>query len=252
MRSNCRRAKKIILLAIILSAVQLLIFAGTSFSTIVGSKHDLTPSGSGFFTFDDNGSPVSPCVFCHTPHHAVSGANPLWNRTIARNTSGFTLYSSSTFEGASYNQTQPQGVTLLCLSCHDGITSLRVVANYNGGQFTFDFALGNTEDQIGDVYFPGGGLGGGANIGGAWSGDESIKDLSDDHPVGFDYTDDLVTADGHLHPPGNISPLKLYNTKLECATCHDVHEEGDEAAGTSPFLRMVNSNSEMCLKCHIK
>lgn len=249
MRSNCRRAKKIILLAIILSAVQLLIFAGTSFSTIVGSKHDLSflTGGAGQF-MSNNEDQV--CIFCHTPHQAIAtdgyGNNlPLWNRSISQ--ADFTLYSSPTFDAGSSGedtQTQPRSMTLLCLSCHDGTSALNVLENY-GNNNPINMVGGY--DQIEDIWTPSFPGYPGANI-----GESANKDLSNDHPVSFVYDSGLVTADGHLHPPDSISPLKLYNSKLECATCHNVHEEGDPVVGTSPFLRMANSNSEMCLKCHIK
>lgn len=241
------KTKKIILLAIILSFVQLLIFSGTSFSGIKFSGHDLTPSGPGQFMYDSGGE---ICIFCHTPHQAIvtddfNNNLPLWNKSLSGIT-GFSLYSSDTFNAGptgTDTQTQPQGVSLLCLSCHDGTSAINVVQNY---PYTFD-PIAGSPTTIGEV--PGLAI----NIG------ESIKDLSNDHPISFVYNNALVTADGGtgLKDPNNIAPLKLFgNNKdmLECATCHNPHEQGIEGlpGSTYPFLRMSNDASAMCIKCHNK
>jgi len=241
------KTKKIILLAIILSFVQLLIFSGTSFSTIVGSGHDLTPTGGGAFIYDTSAAEDQVCIFCHTPHKAIvldsdSNRLPLWNRSISGNEIGFTPYSSSTLNAA---PGQPRSMTLLCLSCHDGTSALNVVQNFQGGPATFGIISGTA--TIGEV--PGLGI----NIG------DSTKDLSNDHPVSFVYdinlrNDDAVNGVFGLNDPATISPLRLFNGRLECATCHNPHEPGTQGlpGSTYPFLRMSNDSSAMCVKCHNK
>ncbi|HET6464782.1 MAG TPA: hypothetical protein VFH55_04125 [Nitrospiria bacterium] len=78
------------------------------------------------------------CVFCHTPHGAnlnAPGATPLWNRTVP-NPGGYTIYGSPNFDGT--NSGQPQGVSLACLSCHDGTIALDSLINMPGsGGFRF-------------------------------------------------------------------------------------------------------------------
>lgn len=85
------------------------------------------------------------CVFCHTPHHSVKndvtfagvmgtlaatsfGEAPLWNRQAkAGNTYvGYGATIGGTTVGA------PGGVTLACLSCHDGVTALDNLVNGPG------------------------------------------------------------------------------------------------------------------------
>ena len=251
----CGKTKKIILLAIIIAALQLLIFSGTSFSLSVtdsNSKHNLSITGP-YFTFS-TGVPDEDevCVYCHTPHGAIvddgSGNKlPLWNRSISGLAAQtFNVYASSTLNAAP--DSQLKGMTLLCMSCHDGVSALNVVQNFRGASpFTFTDLGGG--DQIEDVWNPSMPGYPGANI-----GESAAKDLSNDHPVSFVFDSTLRTADGGvgLNDPTTIAPLRLFNGRLECATCHNPHDQGDELLGTDPFLRMTNLNSDMCLKCHNK
>jgi len=62
-------------------------------------------------------------------------------------------------------------------------------------------------------------------------------DLSNDHPISITYSDFNLN-----YPPDQRLPL--FNNKVECSTCHDVH-------GNGPFLlRISNGGSQMCLTCH--
>lgn len=258
----CSKAKKIILPAIILSALQLLllIFSSTSSSIVQGSKHDLTfLTGSGNFSAVENGEDEI-CIFCHTPHNAIvadadGNRLPLWNRSISGlDAATFSLYRSATFNAGVLEtdaQRQPTGMSLVCLSCHDGVTAINVLQNY-GRQAPIMTGvpadMNSGYDQIQDIWGSGG-----ANIGGAYAANPNIRDLSDDHPVSITYNAGLVAADnGGLKDPGSISPLRLFNDRLECATCHNPHEQGNAVDGTFPFLRTSNINSAMCLKCHNK
>lgn len=81
-------------------------------------------------------------------------------------------------------------------------------------------------------------------------------DLSDDHPVSFVYDETLVAKDKGLYSPsvkdsglgGTISEDLLVNNKMQCTSCHDVHNEN----GYPGLLIMDNTNSELCLTCHNK
>lgn len=138
-------------------------------------------------------------------------------------------------------------MTLLCLSCHDGTSALNVVQNYGGVETTFDPMFGS-DTTFGN--FPN------LNIG------DGNKDLSNDHPVSFVFDSTLRDADKAgsvvfgLNDPSTISPLRLFNGRLECATCHNPHEQDGSPEGAKgpkyPFLRMTNANSEMCITCHNK
>lgn len=188
--------------------------AGSLFGQgITGSAHDF--SGSGWA-----GGEI--CLPCHTPHNADTtvASAPLWNHEVTAAT--FTLYSGLDMQAADLGQ--PDGVSKLCLSCHDGTVALD---NYGG-------ATGGTN-------FVSTGLVG--------------TDLSNDHPVSFTYDATLVTNDGELHPitatsglGGTISSDLLFGGKVECSSCHDVHNKD----GNASLLVKSNAASALCLTCHDK
>jgi len=192
----------------------IIFIAQSSMAQIIGTAHDFSSE-----TWNTTGE---ICVVCHTPHNAnttVTGA-PLWNHEVT--TATFTLYTSSTLNAT---VGQPDGNSKLCLSCHDGTV-----------------ALDNFGGETAGSYF----ITGDALIG---------TDLSNDHPISFTYNDALATADGGLFPPsstnsglgGTIDADMLFDGKLQCASCHDVHN-----AGFDNFLVMSNAASALCLTCHDK
>ncbi len=191
-------------------------FAATAaFGQISGSAHD--------FSNENWNSSGEICIVCHTPHNAdvtVTDA-PLWNHEVTSAT--FTLYSSATLDAA---VGQPDGSSKLCLSCHDGTVA---VDNFGGRTNGNEFV----------------------------SGDELIgTDLSDDHPVSFVYDATLASTDGGLYDPtttnsglgGTIDDDLLIGNKVQCASCHDVHN----GSGVADLLRKSNANSAFCLTCHNK
>lgn len=201
-----------------LIAVTGLFVAGSAFAqTIVGTDHDL----SGV-----QGTGGEICVVCHTPHNADTSVAeaPLWNHAVT--TADFTVYSSPTFDGGPSGQ--PGGASRLCLSCHDGTVALD--------------AFGGGAGTAGNVIAPGDA----AYIG---------IDLSNDHPISFIYDSALATSDGGLADPatansglgGTIDADMLFAGNMECASCHDVHDNT-----IAPFLRLSNAASAMCLTCHNK
>jgi len=188
--------------------------------TITGSKHDFT--GSAW-----SGGQI--CVACHAPHNTtVLAEAPLWNHALS--TATYTLYTTSTMNATAG---QPGGVSKLCLSCHDGT----VAVNSFGGTTGTTVLTGNSV------------LG---------------TNLTNDHPIGITYDAALVTADGALNPitnsvtigsgtktkAGTIQSNMLYAGKLECASCHDVHNTF--TSGTTGLLKVSASGSAICLTCHNK
>ena len=220
---------------IIAGLLAVLVLSGISFATIVGSRHDLSISGTAFFTASVEDE---ICIFCHTPHNADVEASdgtrlPLWNRDISRNELGFTVYSSSTLNAT---PGQPGGYSQLCMSCHDGVTAVNALLNYGRNN---PIVMGGGFTMLGQVFnptFKPGGFCGypGANIGGATSvaivdpqcgsSNPLKKDFSDDHPVSFVYDNALATSDGGLVNPVSNSyvdsakKVPLYAGKLECSS----------------------------------
>jgi predicted CXXCH cytochrome family protein len=72
--------------------------------------------------------------------------------------------------------------------------------------------------------------------------------LADDHPVNFTYNNALYLADDGLNDPatGDIPGL-LISGKVQCSSCHDVHNNGN-----GKFLVMNNDSSALCTTCHHK
>ena len=193
-----------------LPAAALLLVPMVTMAGIVGTQHDLSTKGWGS---------TELCIFCHTPHNANKSVSeaPLWNHKVT--TAYFTPYSSPTFNAT---MGQPGGSSKLCLSCHDGTVAVDSFGNANGSTMI------SSASQIG-------------------------PDLSADHPISFAYTPTLAANDGKLVIPVSSSKvdaaglLPLFNTLLECGTCHDAHENVNQH-----FLRVANTGSALCLKCHNK
>ena len=196
----------------------LLLFAAVSTTarsqSIINTVHNLSAGGPG----DLRASTESEiCIFCHTPHNSLP-SSPLWNKDDPGYT--YTLYHSSTAEAATG---QPDGASILCLSCHDGTT-----------------ALGSVLSRPGDIGFDGG-------ITTLPEGSSNIStDLANDHPVSFDYTTGLAASDGQLKDPSAIvPPVALHSGRMQCTSCHDPHRNL-----TNDFLLLTNQNSELCFSCH--
>ena len=75
-------------------------------------------------------------------------------------------------------------------------------------------------------------------------------DLSDDHPISISWdTNDDGLRDDIGTPPEVAGESILYGAsqQIECASCHDVHDNTN-----APFLRVDNAASALCLSCHDK
>ncbi len=229
--------KKVLLVVAVLAAATLI---GTSvaMASVVGTKHDMTTN------FTTGTATMEVCVYCHTPHNAnnTDGVALLWNRslTIASGAT-YTPYSNNTIDGTVTNVVT--NVTRLCLSCHDGTTSVVAMLNPpNSGGF---IATGDAVNA-------------GVNIAVATStitGNAVLDmDFSNDHPIGIsNFSADTGIAAVQGTGPFTIgaTALPLYgttaaNATVECGSCHNVHDNTN-----APFLRMSNAQSALCLNCHI-
>ena len=180
------------------------------------------------------------CVFCHTPHggNVSVSAAPLWNRAVPAS-SGYQPYNAPNME---VNPGQPEGVSLACLSCHDGVAAMDAFVNAPGsGGF-----LGKTNIVTGNAIAEGltsdfldadnsmndlaGDRGSGPNyepLTGATPFPNLTKDLSDDHPISFEIptaTDPqfaglsigqvgnvgIITGNGLLSPGDTRDSLRTY------------------------------------------
>ncbi|MFQ5696997.1 MAG: cytochrome c3 family protein [Myxococcota bacterium] len=188
-------------------------YGSQSLAAITGTDHDFSTQGF-------SGGEI--CVVCHTPHFSDTTVvdAPLWNHELT--TQSFTPYSSATLDAA---VGQPQGISKLCLSCHDGSVAVDAFGGKPGGSFFVP-----PQDQVG-------------------------TDLSNDHPISFVFDASLASTDGSLFDPttkssglgGTIDQDMLFSGNLECASCHDVHD-----SGFPEFLVKSNAGSGLCLTCHDK
>jgi nitrate reductase cytochrome c-type subunit len=200
-------------------------FSSVSFAEIVGSDHD-------FSTQPWSGGQI--CLPCHAPHNVATPViPPLWNHEVT--TATYAVYSSPTLDAGPLGQ--PDGSTLLCLSCHDGTVA---VDSFGGATGTFFI-----------------------------TGDENLgTDLTNDHPISFTYDTALAATDGGLWDPatrnvtigsgnftqtGTIQDVMLQADQLQCAACHDVHNDFVAGGiGGDPLLKISKQSSAICLACHNK
>lgn len=208
----------------LLAAAALFTMQVATAASIVGSKHDFSSGGTSTYKGPATADGGQVCVYCHTPHNA-STSQPLWNHT-ASGVASYTLYTNSTLNATA---AQPGAVSKLCLSCHDGTVAIDSFGTF-AGTATNKIATSSVN-----------------NLGGT-----AGTDLSNDHPIGFAYNAALATADGGgLVSPASASQvvagIPLFSSTLECASCHSVHDSTN-----APFLRVANTGSALCLKCHTK
>lgn len=204
-------------------------------ASMIGSKHDLSATN---YYGSYPGATTEICIFCHTPHGANTSVGTLWNRTI-QDTTSFVLYGE--ISGV------PNSPSLVCLSCHDGISA------------NDDMSAVDAQESHYVINSPGPGHGvdpvtpncyachfsGEMYPGAEWT---IGPDLTDDHPVSISYADARDAKPGTFEfAPQN--GLKLRNGNVECISCHDPHIPDTIRPY---FLRISNENSALCKSCHIK
>ncbi|MBW6512973.1 MAG: hypothetical protein K0A93_12820 [Desulfuromonadaceae bacterium] len=201
------------------------------------SKHDF--SAASWDEFNNSGE---ICIFCHAPHdqgRTTYENGLLWNRAVSQ--TPYTMYTNgyagfTSLDGAV--DSTPTGSSKLCLACHDGTLAMDSYGEHSGGIHTmWDENLSRVIPRAMD--------GGNLNLRGS-------------HPISIVYS---AAADGELHDPalatwanGSSVASTLESGKVQCASCHDVHN----GAGTSAWiLRTSNTTaggaaSGLCLTCHNK
>lgn len=260
--------KSLLLLMVVLMSLALVAIAiSAPINNVTGTKHNLSSAGTGSYK-SIAGNEDQICVFCHTPHQASGiSTDPLWNHSLSLKVGGYSMYTSTTFNAGAAPQgtgtqleLQGNGTALsnLCMSCHDGtqaINSLYNPSNDLGGNPTMT-AFGSSITTN-------------ANIG---------TDLSNDHPVNFTYDLALANADGGLvdpsstasacvagnyansigqfqtdYPGSSLAQKLVPGNQFQCSSCHGAHiYYGGAQSGYSPFLKVNNVGSGLCLSCHCK
>ena len=224
-------------LSVLVAAALVTVATSAMAVTIVGTKHDLSAGGTSGGYGATNTTQV--CVFCHTPHNAVQ-TRALWNRkagavtSFSLYTSGANIESATWYVGSSKTTLPASSPSMLCLSCHDGQTTMNNISRPPAG-VTPDNAV-----AISNSF---------ANLGSA---------LTNDHPISIDYAafqagiaggGTLVVKTGNnvVNSTTGVTLPLANGTSLECNTCHNVHDNLNK-----PFLRDTMENSALCLVCHVK
>lgn len=241
---------------------------------IVGSSHDLSnvgnKTGSQAATLFANGGDNLKriCIYCHHTHNAFAATgnlgssysatvgvlthSPLWNHNLAA--TSFTGYDNGIRMGANAvngtdkrhalnahdagGGTRIAGVSLLCMSCHDGVVAMNTYSQATGSP------LNAAEGD-----------------GSAISTTAAFKGtLNNHHPMGFNYADvqaedkEIAAPTVVVTPDSDITIGDLLcgaNSTMECVTCHDVHNVRNQV-GAERFLWRTNDQSNFCLTCHLK
>lgn len=228
------------------ASITLLVLAGTGVaqangngSGIVNSPHDFSGSAWNFRG--------EICRTCHVPHdHSKSTKlyenGLLWNHQVSATT--YTMYDAAWSNTLDNTQSaQPDGTAKLCLGCHDGEVAINQFdRNFDG----VSDGVGQTIDLI--------------NAGFEIPGSNALGDLRGTHPLSIAYSG----TDGGLNPAtnpmgtsGTIDSV-LDNGKVQCSSCHDVHDTAGEAVGGTHLLRVAQTvatggaASGLCLTCHNK
>jgi predicted CXXCH cytochrome family protein len=243
-----------------------LAFAGSAPGTgIKSTAHDL--SSTIYTTAAELAAGDRICIYCHAPHNVVKAADaaaltpsvtyvPLWNHKFSTVTA-YTMYTNTStgdipnLTSHQLNATlgQPGGVSLLCLSCHDGSVGVNEYGN---------FYTTNSTGSNPNMSLKGNGTGtrianSAKIIGGAAAGG-TTADLSNHHPIGFNYAavaaidDEIADPSTMMNTYYTIDQL-LWNGKMECTTCHDVHNTKNEGL---KFVWKSDNKSAFCLTCHLK
>lgn len=172
---------------------------------VLHTRHDLSLEG------------VGPCPYCHLTRETDNGVRPQWDRQ--QDATMYPAYGGTVDPPTT--KWRPQGVSQVCLSCHDGtIGPDRLVATIVGAAARDP--IGNP--QIGTVYLT-------------------------DHPISAAF--EGGTRSGFIPADrGYAGALPLFgdrSERVECASCHNVHYETYGA-----FLRLAATQGRLCRSCHIK
>ncbi len=249
-------------LMLVATLIPLTAFANGDGDGIVNSPHDFTDNvvdgtaGPPNIENDDanvnawNNKRKEICRTCHVPHDhgAVRYGNQgiLWNHEVTTKAS-WQMYASDPtmidyIDGTI--ESEPVGTSKLCLGCHDGVTAI----NQYDGKTPGDTGYGGGTTYLMGDYAGGFVIG---NTGGS---------MTNNHPISISY-DHL--ADQRLHDPasavmsnGDTVSSLLVNGRVECSTCHDVHDR--ESVPSTHLLRASTKGadvtgvgaSDLCFVCH--
>ena len=124
--------KSITSIAKVAGGMALMAASGAAMASVTNTVHNLSASGTATHMVGPSAT-TEICIFCHTPHGGDQSVNaPIWNRAVS-STSVYTRFSNLgriTFDAT---EAPVGGVSIACLSCHDGTQARDAVINGPGG-----------------------------------------------------------------------------------------------------------------------
>jgi predicted CXXCH cytochrome family protein len=118
-------------IAKVAGGLALMAASSAAMASVTNTAHNLSVTGDGAHMTGASAT-TEICIFCHTPHGGNQLVNaPIWNRTVS-STSVYTRFSSLgriTFDAT---EAPIGGVSIACLSCHDGTQARDSVINGPG------------------------------------------------------------------------------------------------------------------------
>ncbi|HTN95030.1 MAG TPA: cytochrome c3 family protein [Gallionella sp.] len=118
-------------IAKVAGSLALMAASSAAIASVSNTVHNLSVTGEGSHMTGANGT-TEICIFCHTPHGGNQAVNaPIWNRSVS-STGVYTRFSSLgriTFDA---EEAPVGGVSIACLSCHDGTQARNAVINGPG------------------------------------------------------------------------------------------------------------------------
>lgn len=225
------------------------------------------------------------CVFCHTPHQAVT-SNVLWNRvespwgaTVTNPTGTSDGGTSVTVDfgylletgtlgapgpngtlGSMYNGINLDPESLRCMTCHDGYTAVGQVAwayTANGvGAQTIPMTGGNNGVINTTGFF----------FGAGGAGTDGSYNMEGNHPVSVPYSgstyNNMTSQSGNFVTDQTVNAGYNYLKGVQgqyyiaCTSCHDVHAQEDPANSSdlpthlAQLIRVGTNGSALCVTCH--
>ena len=194
--------------------------AGLPKTGVAGSAHDVGGRG---------------CQGCHASHNgalanggttSTTGQILLWSRNFPAASLSYGVYDSATQKNKAVelggttlsSSTDLRMYSLLCLSCHDGVTS--------------SFSSMNDLNKVGS-----------RNTFAA--GAYQSYGLANDHPVNMPHDPTKNTSLQAVATVAANMPLFGTTNTVQCATCHEPHNNTN-----TRFLRQAN-NTTLCTGCHL-
>ena len=220
---------------------------------IVGSPHDFSTETWNFRH--------EICRVCHVPHdhdrnYDLFSNGLLWNHQLSAAT--YQMYAEEGLSNPTFANFidgafdgEPTGVAKLCLGCHDGTVGIDQF-DRNTGATGSSSGVATTwiDDFDAGFQIPGGSV---PDIG-------ANTNLTGTHPLSIVYDE---IADSGLNPKTNamgtgtiqdvLEPTAA-GFKVQCSSCHDVHDGAGESVPGTHLLRVSNATpaSGLCLTCHAK